>query len=106
VREPYADFGPALAGDYLRARYDFKASIETLRAWIITNGLWQAKTRGDKRIHSPRERRACLGKLVQIDASHHAWFEERGSKCCLTVFIDDATGRVLGALHHSRPAVG
>jgi hypothetical protein len=40
---------------------------------------------------------ACLGELVQIDGSHYAWFEERGPNCCLTVFIDDATGRVLGA---------
>jgi len=32
---------------------------------------------------------------VQIDGSPHAWFEERGEKCNLLVFIDDATGRLM-----------
>ena len=97
VRQHYSDFGPELAGEYLRAEHSFKASTETLRAWMIAGGLWQAKLRRAKRVHSPRERRACLGELVQIDGSHHAWFEGRGPKSCLTAFIDDATGRVLGA---------
>ena len=97
VRQHYPDFGPELAGEYLRAEHGFKASTETLRGWMITEGLWRAKLRRAKRVHSPRQRRACLGELVQIDGSHHAWFEERGPKSCLTAFIDDATGRVLGA---------
>jgi len=42
-----------------------------------------------------RERRACFGELVQIDGSDHAWFEERGERCTLLVFIDDATGRLV-----------
>jgi hypothetical protein len=45
-----------------------------------------------------RERRACLGELVQIDGSDHAWFEERGERCTLLVFIDDATGKLLELL--------
>jgi hypothetical protein len=42
-----------------------------------------------------RERRACFGELVQIDGSEHAWFEDRGPKCTLLVYIDDATGQLL-----------
>ena len=97
VRQHYPDFGPELAGQYLRAEHGLKASTETLRAWMIMAGLWQPKLHRTKRVHSPRQRRACLGELVQIDGSHHAWFEGRGPKSCLTAFIDDATGRVLGA---------
>ena len=41
--------------------------------------------------------RPPAGELVQIDGSHHDWFEGRSAKCCLLAFIDDATGRVLGA---------
>lgn len=37
----------------------------------------------------------CSGELVQIDGSHHDWFEGRAPKCCLLVFIDDATGRLM-----------
>src|SRR5690606_26978979 len=40
-------------------------------------------------------RRACLGEMVQIDGSHHDWFEGRAPVCVLMVMIDDATGLVL-----------
>lgn len=46
------------------------------------------------RVYQPRYRRDCLGELVQIDGSHHDWFEGRAPKCCLLVFMDDATGRL------------
>jgi hypothetical protein len=47
-------------------------------------------------IHQQRMRRARKGELLQIDRSHNAWFEDRGDKCCLIVFIDDATGHTYG----------
>ncbi len=97
VREHYADFGPELAREYLAREHGFEHCTETLRGWMTQAGLWQPKPRRTKRVHSPRQRRACLGELVQIDASHHDWFEARAPKCCLIAFIDDATGRVLGA---------
>ena len=97
VRAHYADFGPQLACEYLQREHGFGYSVETLRGWMMQAGLWQAKRRRAQRVHSPRERRECLGELVQIDGSHHDWFEGRSAKCCLIAFIDDATGRVLGA---------
>ena len=96
VREHYADFGPQLAHEYLQREHGFAFSVETLRGWMFGAGLWQAKRRRAARVHSPRARRECLGELVQIDGSHHDWFEGRSGKCCLIAFIDDATGRVLG----------
>ena len=97
VRSHYADFGPRLAHEYLQREHGFEWSVETLRSWMLQAGLWQAKRRRAKRVHSPRQRRECLGELVQIDGSHHDWFETRSAKCCLIAFIDDATGQVLGA---------
>ena len=97
VHERYADFGPALATEYLHKEHGIVISSETLRTWMVAAGLWKAKVRRAQRIHSPRPRRGRLGELVQIDGSHHAWFEERGPVSCLTAFIDDASGRVLGA---------
>lgn|GEM_PF-4229733 len=32
---------------------------------------------------------------MQIDGSHRWWFENRGPKCALLVYIDDATGKLL-----------
>ena len=40
------------------------------------------------------ERRPRFGELIQIDASPHDWFEGRGPRCALIVFVDDATGRL------------
>ncbi len=31
---------------------------------------------------------------MQIDGSLHWWFENRGRKCALLVYIDDATGKL------------
>jgi transposase len=97
VRQHYGDFGPELAREYLAQEHGFAYSTETLRNWMIQDGLWQSKPRKAKRLHSPRQRRARRGELVQIDGSHHDWFEGRAPKCCLIAFIDDATGEVLGA---------
>lgn len=97
VRQHYSDFGPTLAREHLAAKHGFVHSTETLRGWMIEAGVWAPKRRRATRVHSPRQRRACLGELVQIDGSHHDWFEGRAPKCCLIAFIDDATGRVLGA---------
>jgi transposase len=97
VCERYADFGPQLACEYLAKCHEQRISAETLRGWMVQEGLWQAKNRRAKCQHPSRPRRECLGELVQIDGSHHDWFEGRASKCCLIAFIDDATGRVLAA---------
>jgi transposase len=97
LRERYADFGPQLAREYLAAHHGFEQCTETLRGWMIQAGLWMPKARRAQRVHPARPRRACFGELAQVDGSHHDWFEGRSAKCCLVAFIDDATGRVVGA---------
>ena len=62
-----------------------KLSAETLRGWMIEEGLWQPKARRELRAHPSRPRRECLGDLVQIDGSPHDWFEGRGPRCTLIV---------------------
>ena len=98
VHEHYADFGPQLTSEYLLSQHSQRISAETLRGWMIEAGLWRAKQRRPVRQHSPRARRERLGELVQIDGSHHDWFEGRCDKCCLIAFIDDAAcgGSCLG----------
>jgi hypothetical protein len=97
VQDQYRDFGPTLAHEKLTEVHAFRHSVETLRQWMITAGLWQPKCRRPARVHQCRARRPCRGELVQIDGSPHAWFEGRGPRCCLIVFIDDATS-ALGTL--------
>lgn len=95
VREHYADFGPTLAAEQLAERHGCQVSRETLRHWMTQDGLWTARKRRRRAVHQPRQRRDCLGELVQIDGSEHAWFEDRGERCTLLAFVDDATSRVL-----------
>ena len=95
VRERYPDFGPTFACEKLVEAHGFKLSAETLRGWMIEDGLWRPKARRDARAHPSRPRRECLGDLVQIDGSPHDWFEDRGPRCALIVYVDDATSRLL-----------
>ena len=94
VRDRYADFGPTLAAEKLTEHHGCSVSHETLRGWMIADGLWQDRRHRLPSPHQPR-RRDCLGELVQIDGSEHAWFEDRGPPCTLLAFVDDATSRLM-----------
>jgi hypothetical protein len=95
VRSRYADFGPTLAREKLSELHGLTVSVETLRKWMIADGLWTPRKQRDRRVQQPRRRRECLGELVQIDGSDHEWFEQRAERCVLLVYIDDATGRLM-----------
>jgi hypothetical protein len=62
---------------------------------MIGAGLWLPRAQRRQRPHPPRYRRPCLGELVQIDGCDHEWFEQRGPRCVLLVFVDDATGQIM-----------
>lgn len=95
VKNNYADFTPTFAAEKLQERNQIRVNRETLRQWMMEAKLWKGKRRKKARIHQSRDRRACVGELIQIDGSHHDWFEGRARKCCLIVFIDDATSRIM-----------
>jgi transposase len=95
VKKHYPDFGPTFASENLNERDGIVVSKETLRQLMIEEGLWKAKQRKEVVIHTFRERRPCVGELVQLDGSPHAWFEDRAEKCTLIAFIDDATSRIM-----------
>jgi hypothetical protein len=95
IRERYADFGPTLMAEKLAEVHGCAISRETLRGWMIAAGLWVDRRHRLPSPHQPRRRRDCLGELVQIDGSEHAWFEDRASKCTLLAFVDDATSRLM-----------
>lgn len=90
----YYDFGPTLACEKLLERNHIQISDETLRQWLIKAELWKVKKR--KRYRCWRERKARFGEMVQMDGSHHGWFEDRREICTLMGYIDDATGNKRG----------
>ncbi len=92
-RERYREFGPTLASEKLLEKNRLKVSVETLRTWLLEVGLPYRKRK--KRPHRQwRERKFCRGAMVQLDGSHHDWFEGRGPACVLMGYVDDATGEV------------
>ena len=95
-QERYPDFGPTLAAEKL-ALDGHVVDHETLRGWLIKAGLWHKRRKRDKH-RSWRERRAHFGELVQLDGSHHQWFEAGGPKSCLMNMVDDAQGTTLSLL--------
>lgn len=95
IRERYADFGPTLACEKLAELHNVVLAKETVRKLMIFARLWIPRKQRAPKIQQPRYRRDCLSELIEIDGSHHDWFDGRAPKCCLLVYIDDATGRVL-----------
>lgn len=95
----YAGWGPTLAAEVLADRHGLEVDHETLRGWLIGSGQWTV--RRDKARHHRRwrERKACLGELVQLDGSEHAWFGEGQPRCVLMVMVDDATGLTWAEFH-------
>lgn len=111
VRSQYGDFGPTLLSEKLLERHGITMGRETLRQWMISDGIamggrWRRKKR---QVHSWRERKACTGEMVQMDGSIHDWLEGRGPKMTLMGYIDDATSRIYGEFYGyegTLPAMG
>lgn len=94
IRENYPDFGPTFASEKLSEINQINIKPETLRLRMIKDGLWKAKVKKVNH-HYLRERKESFGEMVQVDGSPHYWFEDRGEKCTLLAFIDDATSQIL-----------
>jgi len=92
-RQQYADYGPTLAAECLAKEDRLAVSVSTLRRWLVQAGLWERRRKRPPH-RSRRPRRERLGELVQMDGSHHDWFEGRRGWAVLMVMIDDATGTV------------
>src|SRR5579859_7167354 len=102
VREKYGGgvgerFGPTLAAEHLASEDKLQIDAETLRRWMLAEGLW-SRERRRKRHRRRRERKEHLGEMVQMDGSFHCWLEERGPEGCLMDLADDATNTTLARL--------
>lgn len=94
--EGYRGFGPTLAAEKL-AEEGLRIDHNTLWRWLREAGLW-AQQRSRAPYRQRRERRKFFGELVQLDGSHHGWFEDRGEESCLMNMVDDATGVTLSLM--------
>ena len=92
----YSDYGPTLAAESLAKDHQVVVAVTTLRRWLSAANLW--KRRRQRKLHRRRRpRREQRGELLQMDGSHHDWFEGRRAWAVLMVLVDDATGTVNAA---------
>jgi hypothetical protein len=96
-RRQFLGFGPTFACEKL-AEQELVVSPDTLRRWLLAEGLWQRRRQREPH-RRRRPRRSCFGELVQMDASIHDWLEGRGETLVLLSMIDDATSRVLARFY-------
>jgi transposase len=88
--ERYLGFGPTFAMEKLEEE-GYRIHAETLRNWLKEAGLWQ-RHRKRSAYRQRREPKKRFGQMVQLDGSHHRWFEDRAEGCsCLMSMVDDAT---------------
>lgn len=87
-------FGPTLAAEHLAEDHGLEIDSETLRRWMLTEGLW-SRERRRKAYRKRRARRSHFGELVQMDGSFEHWLENRGPRGCLINMVDDATSKGL-----------
>jgi len=93
VAEKYSGFGPTLASEHLASEDQLQVHPETLRRWMLEEGLWR-RARKRQQHRKRRDRRTHFGELVQMDGSFHHWYERRAPKACLMNMVDDATSTV------------
>lgn len=92
--DPGERFGPTLASEHLAEDQGVVVDAETLRRWMLDEGLW-SRERKRKPYRQRRLRRAHFGELVQMDGSFEDWLETRGPRGCLIHMVDDATSTSL-----------
>lgn len=97
-RKQYNDFNLVHATEKLYEVHGITINDETLRLWLNEAEI-PYKKRKVKKHRQRRERRAHFGELVQIDGSHHDWFEGRGPISVFMGYIDDATNTVHGRFY-------
>ncbi|MCH8827913.1 MAG: ISNCY family transposase [Chloroflexi bacterium] len=84
--------------ELLAEREGISLSRSVVRRILVGAGVASPRRRRPPRHRVRRQRMPQEGMLVQIDASHHPWLEERGPRFALLLAVDDATSTVPYAL--------
>ncbi len=86
--------------ELLTEREQLPVSRSTVRRVLAEAGIASPRhhRRRRRKHRTRRERYSQEGMLLQIDGSPHDWLEARGPRMTLLAGVDDATGKILGAL--------
>src|SRR4051812_36973155 len=92
----YADFGPTLACEKPAERHGLHLGVETVRQWMLADGLWRDRRQRLKPVCTNRaiagtaSASSCRSTAPSMGGSRTA-----GPPCTLLVFVDDATSRLM-----------
>ena len=98
AQQKYRGFNQQHFTEMLSEREGIAVSRSTVRRILSTVGIHSPRRRRPPKHRKRRDRYPQEGMLLQIDGSPHDWFEGRGPKLSLIAAIDDATGKVAGAV--------
>jgi len=99
LRKRYSDFKPGFASEKLKENHGLDRDPKTIRAIMISEGLWKPRQKKNQSEHRAwRRRKDAFGEMEQFDGSYEHWLEGRGPECCLLASIDDATGKITKAI--------
>lgn len=91
-RKEYSGFGPTFAAEKLSERNGHQVDHETLRRWLVKEGMW-IRGRSRKKHRIRRVRKMHFGEMLQMDGSIHAWLPSTLDTQCIMNIVDDATGK-------------
>ncbi len=98
TKETYHDVNDTHLSELLAEREGITISRVSVRRLLRDAGRAPQRGRRAPQHRSRRERKAREGLLLQTDGSQHDWLGDRGPRLTLVGYIDDATGRVTGAV--------
>jgi transposase len=98
ARTTYAGCNDTHLSELLAEREGLVVSRHTVRRLRLAAGLARPRRRRPPAHRQRRARKPQAGMLLQLDASPHAWLQERGPRLSLLAAIDDATGTVPAAV--------
>jgi transposase len=97
ARTRYAGFNDHHLHEKLLEQEGLGFSRETLLRLLRSAGIGSPRKRRPPAHRQRRLRSACLGELVQLDASPHDWLQGRGPRLTALGMQDDASGKILAA---------
>jgi transposase len=98
VKGTYAGLNDTHLTEKLREKERIAIGRPTVRRLRVSLGISAKRVRRSPQHRKRRLREGREGALVQVDGSPFAWLEERGPEMTLVGAVDDATGRILGAV--------
>lgn len=88
LHDHYSDYGPTLAAEKLRERHNITVFVETLRKWMIADGLWVPYSRCRPAFINPDTGVTASDTLFRLMVLHMTGLKvERRNAACSSLLM-------------------